>query len=434
MPPQSSARAMGFDGSFLCGVSCFAVRQSGPRRDFDVALNRVGAKDGQIGNSMLDYSERAHTLKQRHLAYVQYQPSTDYSNLCVRAHHIPRSRLSLPKLHRRLHKEPSPGANVSRVEPSDAGAGITESAHQIRAKRKTADVVPTVGDTEYVVGASASQPPRPTKLFGQSAHPSVKSLSQRLLGEETGIDVTVATSGDVRHTSEMNENKNNDNGVFIPMLQGTCIARVGQLKGEIDPGTDCGTANTSSTDDTHVSDRNRNLREEAATRLLRAAVENLQRLENRPQSDALRVLATLKAQRRSMVQHRPGTLDVIPEATRTSMAAKKVEAKDELVSGVKKVEPTKDELVPCVDTAGDEVDTNAYTAFGSRGMVHSDNIKRKSRSSYSYDESSRTSSRYSFARSKHATAPFVSTDLFKTNSLQMHANRKFNKRNVRYNH
>ena len=450
---------MGFDGSFLCGVSCFAVRPSGPKRDFDLALNRFGAKDGQTGTSMLDYSERVHALKQRHLAYVQHQSSTDYSTLCVRARHIPRSRVSLPKLHRRLQKEPSSGADVSRAEPSDAGPGVALPTQQVQMNNNDTDVVPTVSDTQYVVGVSASQRQRPTKLFGLIEHPSVKSLPQRLLGEETDVSVTIATSGDVLHTSETNENKNNDNGNFIPMLQGTCIARAAQLKGELDPGIDGGTADTPSTDATCISDRNRKLREEAATRLLRAAVENLQRLENRPQNDALRVLAALKAQRRAMGHRRLGTLEVIPEAARTSMAVKKIYSKDELVPCVNKVdsnvemvqclnkvhskdEPvpcvdqveSKDELVPCMDTERDEVDTNAYTAFGSRGIVHSDNSKHKSRYSYSYDQSSRTSSRYSFARSKHDASPFVSSDLFKTNRLQMHANRKFNQRNVRSNH
>ena len=451
---------MGFDGSFLCGVSCFAVRPSGPKREFDFVLNRRDAKDGQTGPSMLDYSERVHALKQRHLAYVQHQSSTDYSTLCVRARHIPRSRLSLPKLPRRLQTEPSSGADVSRAEPSDTGAGVAVPTQQVQMNRNDTDVVHTVSDTQYVVGVSASQRQRPTKLFGLIEHPSVKSLSQRLLGEETDVSVTIATSGDVLHTSETNENKNNDNDVCIPMLQGTCIARSAQVKGDLDPGIDGGTADTSSTNATCISDRNRKLREEAATRLLRAAVENLQRLENRPQNDALRVLATLKAQRRAMGNRRLGTLEVIPEAARTSMAVKKVHSKDELLPCVKKVDskvemvpcPNKeyyskhepvpcvdqvestDELVPCMDTERDEVDTNAYTAFGSRGIVHSDNGKHKSRYSYSYDQSSRTSSRYSFARSKHDASPFVSSDLFKTNRLQMHANRKFNQRNVRSNH
>ena len=452
---------MGFDGSFLCGVSCFAVRPSGPKRQFDFILNRRDAKDGQNGTSILDYSERVHALKQRHLAYVQHQSSTDYSTLCVRAHHIPRSRLSLPKLPRRLQKEKDSIGDVISAEPSDAGASIAESTHHnIQMKRNDTDVVHTVADTQYAVGVSSSHPPRPTKLFGLSEYPSVKSLSQRLLREETDVSVTIATSGDVLHTSETNENKNNDNGILIPMLQGTCIARSAQVKGGLDPGIDGGTADTSSTDATCILDRNRKLREEAATRLLRAAVENLQRLENRPQNDASRVLATLKAQRRAMGHRRPGTLEVIPEADRTSLAVKKVHSKDELLPCVKKVdskiemvpcpnkeyyskhEPvpcvdqveSKDDLVVCMDTESDEVDTNAYTSFGSRGIVHSDNSKHKSRSSYSYDQSSRTSSRYSFARPKHDTSPFVSSDLFKMNRLQMHANRKFNQRNIRYNH
>ena len=420
---------MGIDGeSFLCGVSCFAARPVGSQRHFDVAASRVGSKDGHLGPSMLDYSDRVRLLKQRQIR-VHPQPATDFSALHVRAHHIPRSRGPLPKLTRDHREERFAGADVVNNEPS-GGPKMAELPRLIPVKQNEADVDDAVDHTSSVgTGISALRRQIPTKLAGQNEHPSDMSIAEQLFSDDPGVGDSIPTSGDVViNMSEIKEKKKRHKCTFIPVLHGMRVTPVSQEIGDV--GTDNDSTHPSFLDAAQIADVNRKLRADAATRLLRAAVENLQRLENRPR-DTLRILAALKAQRRLVGRRRSSTLEAIPEVDHASRVVKKAVDDHSERPSINMLSQSVDELASFTDTTVDDVDRSVYNGFGSRGSV-SENRKSKSHSSYSYDQNSRTSSRFTFGRSKQEAAPFGSSGLFKTNRLQMHANRKLKQRNVKY--
>ena len=378
---------------------------------------------------MLDYSDRVRTLRQRQLVHVYPQPATDFSALRVRAHHIPRSRVRLPKLFHRGHEEHVVGD--TDTEPAD-GVKNVDTPRPAQVKRMISDSDDTDADAMVYGGTRISEQQRrkSTKLAAFSEQPTEMSIVEQLFSDDPDVGVHIGTSDEVCAVdmAEMKERNKCHKCTFIPVLQGTGVTPPTHGKGDINTDADSSATNTSFVDAAQIAEVNRKLREEAATRLLRAAVENLQRLENRPR-DTLRVLATLRAQRRLLGRRRPSNLEAIPEVEHSSIAAEKTVGER---PSIHMLSESTDKRVSLEHEAEDEVDQSAYNAFGSRGSV-SETKKGKWNSSYSYDQSSRTSSsHFSFGPSKQEMVHFGSSGLFKTNRLQMHANRKFKQRNVKY--
>ena len=378
---------------------------------------------------MLDYSDRVRTLRQRQLVHVYPQPAADFSALRVRAHHIPRSRVRLPRLFHREHEEHLVGGGDTVLAD---GVENVDTPRPVQVKRMISDSDYSAADASVYGGthSSALQRRKSTKLAALSEQPTDMSIVEQLFSDDPDVGVPMGTSDEVCavNMAELKERNKCHKCTFIPVLQGTGVTPPTHEKSDVDADADNGATNTSFVDAAQIAEVNRKLREEAATRLLRAAVENLQRLENRPR-DTLRVLATLRAQRRLLGRRRPSNLEAIPEVEHSSTAAEKTAGER---PSIHMLSQSTDKRVSLVREAEDEVDQSAYNAFGSRGSV-SETRKSKWHSSYSYDQSSRTSSsQFSFGPSKQEMVHFGSSGLFKTNRLQMHANRKFKQRKVKY--